>query len=417
VGDQDTIVRPKADGEDIGTITLTSGLNFKTKIASNSDMQALYAGGLEYDFEIEIENTGALDCTAARFDLALDDGLTLISGETTGILRTIEPGKTRLIPVRLKCGAINDEYEFKRIAIRIEDSLNGNVWNDSVSVKFNIGVVNFAIQSETPVNGVVITPHGKAYSFKCDYAYRGYSWYAADTDEKCKTTVSVPWSASDFLVVFSGATADTETVYNMGVNIPNLDDNFTGFLDVMNYEPNNAEAQATQISDSTPIMSYLHKNDIDYYSVNVRATQPALRTLAVRDCLVVVDRSYGTYPAPDDKRIVSGGQYRMELEVAGLLPELETTYTFVLSTGSEYAEITKAAGSIANLTGAGSWSRGNLSTGGRYGYWTKVLDGNNDFRFSLPEHCPPGVKLPFVITIADQLGNEWKELVQVPVEP
>jgi hypothetical protein len=151
--------------------------------------------------------------------------------------------------------------------------------------------------------------------------------------------------------------------------------------------------------------------------VNVSATQPALRTLAVRDCLVVADRSYGTYPTLADKRIVPGGQYRMELEVKCLLPELETTYTFTLSTGSEYVEITKAAGSIANLTGGGRWSHGNLSTGGRYGYWTKVFDGNNDFMFSLSEDCPPVANLQFAIRIADQLGNEWTESVIVPVEP
>jgi len=257
VDDQDTIVTPNANGEDIGTITLISGLNFKVKVTSNSDLQALFANRIEYDFSLEIENTGTADCTAARYDLTLDSDLNLVSGETSGILRTIEPGKSRSIPIRLYCNNISSDYQFKQIFVRIQDSLNGNIWNDSVSIKFNAGTVNFAIRSEIPVNGVVITPNGKAYHFNCNVESGG--WGTASNGNRCRATVTVPWSNDDYLVVFSGATADTESVFTLGINMPNPDSNFSNFFDVMNFEPNDTESNAARISGPEPIMAYLHK--------------------------------------------------------------------------------------------------------------------------------------------------------------
>jgi hypothetical protein len=60
-----------------------------------------------------------------------------------------------------------------------------------------------------------------------------YSWVQLQRGEK---SITVPRSTKDYLVVFSGATADTEAVeyYNFG-----------SFTDVMNYEPNDIEETAT----------------------------------------------------------------------------------------------------------------------------------------------------------------------------
>jgi hypothetical protein len=73
------------------------------------------------------------------------------------------------------------------------------------------------------------------------------------------------------LVVFSGATANTEAIYSFGINTE-ADSNFDGFVDVGNYEPaNNDEKTAPVLGMGDKIMSYLHKNDIDYYKVNLGA--------------------------------------------------------------------------------------------------------------------------------------------------
>jgi hypothetical protein len=86
-------------------------------------------------------------------------------------------------------------------------------------------------------------------------------------------TVTVPWSAKDYLVVFSGATADTEAVYSLGIDVT-PDTNFSSFIAVESYEPNDTELTAKLLGAQNKIMSYLHKNDIDYYKVNLGGTAP-----------------------------------------------------------------------------------------------------------------------------------------------
>jgi hypothetical protein len=255
-GGTPTTVTPIADGDDVGTITVTSGANFKISLkpsSSSTDMTRLYANQESYnDFEIVIENTGTADCTAATYSLEFASDLIVKSVPTSQILGTIEPGKTKEIPIQVNCRQIQNEYEYEKIGITINDTINDKQWHDSVSLKYNKVPVNFNIRSNKPVSGVIIAPTAQAYSFR----------------NVSSATVTVPWSSKDYLVVFSGATADTEAVYSLGVGVT-PDSDFDAFLEPGNYEQNNTEAAATTIATQDKIMSYLHKNDIDYYKVNL----------------------------------------------------------------------------------------------------------------------------------------------------
>jgi hypothetical protein len=253
---QSTIVTPTADGDDIGTITLaeSDGVNFKTGIkptSSSVDMQRLYANLNAYDFTITIQNTGTADCMAATFALDFDADLIVNSQPSSPVLGTIEPGKSKTIALNLGCRPLQAEYAFKKIGVRITDMINNKTWEDSVSLKFNREAVDFNIKANRSVSGVVITPNANAYSFS------GTS-----------STLTMPWSTQGYLVVFSGATADTEAIYSLGVNTA-ADGVFDGFMDLGNYESNNTEDAATAIQTADTIMSYLHKNDIDYYKINL----------------------------------------------------------------------------------------------------------------------------------------------------
>jgi hypothetical protein len=138
-----------------------------------------------------------------------------------------------------------------------------------VALKFNREQITFHIRSVVvasggsvsggPISGVVIVPSARAYPFKTSYNSGSYA-----------ASVTVPkYSSGDYLIVFSGATADTEAVYSLGVgvtvnaNVPN---------DVLPnaYEENDTEDTARQIQPGEIINSYLHKNDIDYYRVNLK---------------------------------------------------------------------------------------------------------------------------------------------------
>jgi hypothetical protein len=76
----------------------------------------------------------------------------------------------------------------------------------------------------------------------------------------------MPWSSSGYLVVFSGATVETEAAYALGVNgfIPYSDSDFSSFIDMGRYEPNDTEQTAAVVTESS-MMAYLHKNDVDFY--------------------------------------------------------------------------------------------------------------------------------------------------------
>ncbi|MDR1400436.1 MAG: fibronectin type III domain-containing protein, partial [Treponema sp.] len=246
-GGTPTTVMPQGDGDDVGTITIVSGgVNFKTTINSS----ATYRAGTSNSISITVTNTGDEDCTAATFELAFGDGL---SGTTSGILGTIEPGKTRTIQVNVSCGAIEAESEFKKIGVKITDTAINKTWDDSVSVKFYKETVDFNIRanSGSSVSGVLIAPQGV-------YPFKNISW---------GQPITVPRSTEDYLLVFSGATAETETIYSFGIDVPAIE-SFAGFMDLMNYEPNNTEETATPVTQFQ-IVSYVHKNDIDYYRINL----------------------------------------------------------------------------------------------------------------------------------------------------
>jgi hypothetical protein len=260
-GGKGATVTPIGDGDDVGTITITEGANFKTTIKAVSaltDMALLYAGDPLEEFDIVIENTGTEDCTAATYSLDYtSSGLTVVETIFDPVLGTIEPGKTKTLRIKVSCPSVTKEYEYKRIGITIKDRASGKQWEDFVSLKFHETFAFFEIQSNKAISGVIITPTANTYYFTCN----GYERFP------------VPRSLMDYLIVFSGATAETEAKYSLAVETFWLSPDFTSFDDTMNYESNSTESMATLIGPGTTIgpkiMSYLHKNDIDYYRVNL----------------------------------------------------------------------------------------------------------------------------------------------------
>jgi len=251
---------PVGNGDDAGTVTIVNGddVNFKCGISSKSsssyygynsqDLSMLTAkasngNNPSYNLYLTIENTGKKDATAATYQLTLDNGLNLGSDNSSGILGTIEPGKTKEISLKLSCSSdsISGDYAFKKIGITINDPINNKTWNDSVSIRFFKEIVKIEYSS-SKVNGMVITPSNQAF--------------------RLNSGVDVPkLTDGDYLFIFSGATADTEGSYS--INIQGLSKDKALDLDTARYEPNDTEETATRITSG--INAYLHKNDIDYY--------------------------------------------------------------------------------------------------------------------------------------------------------
>jgi len=257
-------VYPNNSGEDIGTVAVTDGANLITSISprnnsNNIDMMRLYTG-TEYQLKITVQNIGNADSRAVQYTLALPDGLE-ITENTTGILSTIEPGKSGEINITVTCDELTGEYEYKDIGIETVDRA-GKTWQDSVSLKFNKEIVTFRVFSDKEVRGVVIVPNVRAYHFttsNTDIADVGYI-HNAD--------IQVPKYSDDYLVVFSGATADTEAIFSLAVDkLPNHD--FTAITEFWgNYVTNTSEEKAAEIDAEEPITAYLEKNDILYFKVS-----------------------------------------------------------------------------------------------------------------------------------------------------
>jgi fibronectin type 3 domain-containing protein len=255
-------VIPANDGADVGVVTVTTGVNFKTSLSptqSSVDMSELYINET-YSFNLEFENVGDEDCRSPSYTITAPDRVS-VTGTLQGILGTIEPSVRKSVPIRVTCFEVEGDYEYKKINVTIRDA-SGKTWEDSVSLRFYKETINFNIKAQQPISGVVISPDAKTYSF------------TTITDG----TVAAPLRKSgDYLVVFSGATIETETRYALGIGAE-ADGTFSSLSDSSVYEPNNTEGTTVAISEQR-IMAYLYKNDIDYYRVSYSGVPfPAMPT-------------------------------------------------------------------------------------------------------------------------------------------
>jgi hypothetical protein len=205
--------------------------------------------------------------------------------------------------------------------------------------------------------------------------------------------VIVPWSTSDYIVVFCGASANTETAYSVGINVM-PDNKFSEFTDVAKYEPNDAESSATVINTQDRIMSYLHKNDFDYYRIKLGSTPPAVKPLVITDHALDAANGYL------DIRVLNAG-------IKGSYSAyLGTNVT--LSTTSGYVTITKASSTIdvylgdyATLTTSSTASEANATL-------LQTYNLAKAFKISISNSCPSGTAIPFEVTFSK--GSEtWSD--------
>jgi hypothetical protein len=264
VEDEKISFTPAGDGDNAGTITLIDdgGTNFKVSFKQYSD-NIVYAhpssnGPNATDQYINgriiIENTGDIDATAVTYQLTPENGLYVSNLPRTGILGTIEPGRTEEIGIAVACyvGVINGDFAFKTINVQLTDPINNRTWHDSFSLKFYKKEVEFHLRPRGNISCILVSPSG-IYKLGNNY------WE------------SFPLISGNYTLVLSGAATDSETVYAFLIDSPKFDSSnfdslnlFAGFTDTARYEPNNTE-QTAAIITSDEIVAYLHKGDFDYY--------------------------------------------------------------------------------------------------------------------------------------------------------
>ena len=387
-GGTPVVVTPVSDGDDVGTITISDGVNFKTSIKprdAHTDMAALYAGET-YNMTITVENTGTIDCLAATYQL---DGASSIN--SSPILGTIEPGKKKEIPVSVQYAQTQNEYDYKKIGVIITDNISGKEWHDSVSLKIYKEKAAFNIRADSPISGVVIAPTGQAYAF----------------NRVTSATLTMPRSSKDYLAVFSGATAGTEAVYSLGIDVQ-PESGFGSFSALGNYEPNDTEDTAVSIAARRSIMSYLHKNDIDYYRASFNP--------AVIDGFATKEAANG-----DGNDTVSRREtHYLDIRVKNHVNEEIQITSAVLAPLSVYAW-PEAAGGRASI---GSLNAGHYTTLTSSGSALTASDAplldpsglQKAFQFKVSADCPPDTDVPFTVTFTDSRGHSWTETLSIKVE-
>jgi hypothetical protein len=299
-GGTPTVVTPMTDGDNVGTITVVDRGegNFKASIEDFARSRIFYAGE-SYFFWIIVKNTGTVDMTAVTCKLTMDSGLSLESGKAEQLLGTIEPGGSRNIPIDMKCSksSIPDYSALKTIGVQINDQINQRTWNDSVSLRFYREPVYMIVATPgRTINGVLVTPDGKARRFSTD------GRVASTIGTYGMAIVKLPGVLSgNYMLVFCGADANTETPYFVRFITDKFNpgsieaDTYTvdpwggggtglfygdylgpenhraliDFMDVARYEPNDTEQTATAPGGDS-FFGYLHKNDFDYYKFRLR---------------------------------------------------------------------------------------------------------------------------------------------------
>jgi fibronectin type 3 domain-containing protein len=394
---------------------VSEGVNLKVSLRPQNDSEdttRIYADGTSVSFYLDVENIGTEDCIAAIYELVYDNSALVINDPAPNRrLGTLEPkGKggvfKKTIPLTVTGKPLpgNLVYRDVEIKVNINDTIAQKTWNDAVSIRYNREKIPFRIRSEYPVQGIIKVPGGKTHHFKTNgSSYGNYAY-----------TVNLPWSTSDYIVVFSGADASTETVYSLGINTAASTD-FSAFEDLAIYEGNggnNEEARAVRIENRTSIMAYLHKADIDYYRINLGNEIPVVKLVPMESYAFLASGGNG------DNVVNPGESAYLDLVARNETPQSRGVTVNVSASGANaaYVSFDKAGASIASLPSQYSASLTDTPKASS--------DGVNMFvnyrltealKLSVSPDCPPGTSIPLALSFSDTLGMNWSETISLTV--
>jgi hypothetical protein len=394
---------------------VTQGVNLKASIKPQyaEDSTRLYADGTSMDFLLEIENVGTEDCTAATYEIVYTGSdLVIIDSAPNRRLGTLTPkergGSTykKSIPLTITGKPLSGALAFTdaEIGIRINDTIVRKTWNDSVSIRYNKAKIPFRIRSEYPVQGIIKVPGGKTHHFKTSDSSYG----------NCVYTIDLPWSTEDYFVIFSGATAATESAYSMGINAAPSQE-FSVFDDTGIYEPNNDEGSAVLIQNSDSIMAYLHgggQADIDYYRINMGNKVPVVKLVPLE-----------TYAFTDvdgnaDGTINPGESAYLDMVMKNETEQSKTVTVSASVTGSNagYVTLDKESATISgispqyyvSLTDYQSLSADDVDLFVNYNL-------GNALKFTISESCPEDTSISILLSFSDAQGITWTETLSLKV--
>jgi len=249
---------PRGNGDDMGTITITKGLNFK----ASTDVKSLYSWvgdkSPNYSIRIYIKNIGTERAAGTTYTITLEGGLRLqgSSDALTGIMGTVEPKETKTIDLGIRCDVFQEDYKWKKIFIELHDPISKKTWNDSISILVYRSPKSFNLYYDLyydyygSLDFIVISPDGKSY---------GGNSHSSGMYE---SIISMPSLKGEYTIIVIGR----EGIYSLGMDRDEHKKAAANFLDTARYKPNQTEAQAAKVT--LPIMAYMIKGGMDFYKVS-----------------------------------------------------------------------------------------------------------------------------------------------------
>ena len=214
--------------------------------------------GNRYTVYLRVYNLGNSDASATTISLKTSDNSVKIEAEEK-ILGTIEPERhvsysfyLETIPFS-KVSSLKDAvYHDVEFLVSLKD-INGEIWEDVVTLRIFRKAVPVYLHSTMSNPFILLSPHREIMSMS------SVVWVPYRPDAKYK-------------LIAQSLSLNTEGVYSIGVGSWDNDkwnsDRET-FTDVSNFEPNNQESQAKTVYMNSQTTSYLHKNDLDFWIIDM----------------------------------------------------------------------------------------------------------------------------------------------------
>jgi hypothetical protein len=262
--------------------------SFKSELAS--DQEFIYGDYATYTGNIKISNIGVKDAMSLKYELSVESNshIILIDDDETNlsaVIGTIEPGVTKWIKVKYKTRFLSDtgatgDYFNDKIHIVLTDMYNRQwyhyvpmkIYRRSVVINTDSDLTS-PYSSESGLEGIIIFPDR--------YLKRIPTW----------KKFSIPLSTdTPYKFILSNLTADKEKKYSIGIDTAcNTRDELTQFTDTGkdeigvgdNTTGNDTESTAITLKTGDKYMAYLHKQDIDYYLINMNDSpkEPVILTV------------------------------------------------------------------------------------------------------------------------------------------
>ena len=424
VEDTSVSLIPQYNGENSGTIPIVEkGMyGFKITYTINSDEQGYCYGSLYkvYDLKLNINNIGDVICETSVYEITCDDArFDFVSGSLTGNFSSIEAGKSKSLDFKVRYGQVDEEYIDVPIKISITDSKYERTWVDTITLRFHRGVValkvnsrNFDSNSKAQLKGFVIYPDGRSKRFT--------------VSPSSVASVLIPWSKSNYILAFSGATVDNEMAYSFGfdktVSLADLSGTWS-ISEINAYEKNDSVTTAVGITDlSKPVKAYLKSGDLDFYKINNSEIDIGFKPVTyvasgISDA--VTDKTMNN----GDGIVNSGEIIKMDIRVKNVTENLISGITAKLSTTCSYITIAEAEKNYGNITGGyyktlygasryaedSSYKNGYTYSSNAGNNYSATLGASYGWQFTVSEDAPADTEIPFTITFTDSRKNTWIE--------